>query len=80
MGRWVNRQFLARHCAPEHLYNMVARPPESYGLHLAQVLFHALRQQRYHDPTPSKETYDVVQLPGETGRTKSLYDLPTNPY
>ncbi|KAF7033498.1 hypothetical protein CFC21_044586 [Triticum aestivum] len=81
---WENREFAPGRCAPGHLYDVVAKPPKSYGGAFCSCEY--WRESLYmhcHNSVllilrPTEGTYDMVQLPGETCRAKSLYDLPRN--
>ncbi|VAH69614.1 unnamed protein product [Triticum turgidum subsp. durum] len=83
-GRWEDREFMPGLCAPGHLYDIVDRTPERY-----EGPFHSSNYWRgslyihCHNSVlvilrPSKETYDMLQLPGEPCGPKSLYSLPGN--
>ncbi|KAM3336089.1 hypothetical protein ACQJBY_030201 [Aegilops geniculata] len=84
-GRWENTEFTPGRCAPGHLYNVVARPPETHGRVLcSSEYWHGSLYMHCHNSIlvilrPAKVTYDMVQLPGKPCSARSYYDdLPTN--
>lgn len=82
--QWEDQEFARGCCAPIHLYDAVARSPDSYGrVFWSSDYWHGSIYKHCHNSVlmilhPSKGTYDMVQLPGEPCGAKYLYGLPKN--
>ncbi|XBI68763.1 hypothetical protein VPH35_047918 [Triticum aestivum] len=80
--QWEDQEFTPGRCAPGHLYDVVARSPDSYmAMFRSTDYWHGSIYIHCHNNVlmilrPSKGTYDMVELPGEHCSPKSLSGLP----